>query len=416
MRFVRNINKNDYKKFYSKFIPFSFMQSYEWGQFCIKGKKQKPYYVGVVDDNNNILCASLILKTSLPFGYSYFYSPRGFLIDYNDRDLLKFFTKELSKFLKSEKAIYLKFDPEIKYQTLDNNANIIDGDNNYELHNYLKSIGYIHQGFNKLYEKNQPRYTFMLNLTDDYESKMSKSFLKNIEKSKMYDLEFVVGNENDLDEFKRIYQMTKERDNFAGYDLSYYEDFYKLFHKNNMAEIFLIKLYPNKIIDTLNKEMSDLLKQKNITKNENKLVKINKSIDKVNKDLEFFNKYKENTDGIIVSSHIMVFCNGLATALYAGSDKSFQSTFANNYMYYKKIEYAHSKGYKYLDLFGVTGDPNTTYKNLKGIYEFKKQLGGELVEFLGEYDLVSNKFMYNSLKILLPLYRKMQRIKRKIKK
>lgn len=409
MKFISNLNEEEYKEYFSKQTNFSFLQSYEWGQFCIKGKKQKPYYVGLKDDNNKLICASLLLKTPLPFGLSYFYAPRGFIIDYSNKELLKLFTKEIKLFIKKEKAIYLKIDPEVSYQSVDNDAKVTNEMNNYDLHNYLLSLGYIHQGFNKLYEKNQPRYTFIIDLKDKYIEKMSKSFIKNVEKANKYELEFIVGNETNLDEFKRVYQMTKERANFAGYDLKYYEEFYKIFHEHKMAELFLVKLYPYKILKVLNNELDDLNTQLKDMKNDHKIEKIKQSIERIKNDIIFYESYKDLKDGIIVSTHIMCFVNKTATALYAGSDKRFQSTYANNFMYYEKIKYAYEHGYTKLDLFGTVGDPNTKYKNLAGIFEFKKQLGGQLYEFIGEYDLVNNKLLYYFLKISLPIYRKLKK-------
>ena len=81
-----------------------------------------------------------------------------------------------------KKIIYIKFDPDIPYQDIDEDANPIpNGNNNYDLYNFMLSLGYIHTGFYKLYEGNQPRYTFRINLKRDWfeiESKMSKSFFK----------------------------------------------------------------------------------------------------------------------------------------------------------------------------------------------------------------------------------------------
>lgn len=413
MKFVSNIKKEEYKKFYKKFNTASFMQSYEWGEFCIKGKGQKPYYVGMKDDNNNLVCAALLLKTTLPLGLSYFYSPRGYLIDFKNLDLLEEFTNNLKKFIKKEKGIYLKVDPEVIYQTLSNDALVIPGENNYELHKYLIKIGYKHKGFNKLYEHNQPRYTFIIDLTNDYENKMNKSFLKNINKSKEYCLEFIVGNKDNLKDFNYLYQKTKERDNFNGYSNSYYEHFYDLLNKEDMAQIFLVKIYPSKIINNLNNKLNELNNELSTIKNPNKKELINKTITRINKELSLFYKYKDKKDGMYISAHIMAFSNDTATALYAGSDKDFQCTYANNFMYYEKIKYAKDKGYKYLDLFGVTGDPKTEYKNLAGIFEFKKNLGGDLKEFIGEYDLISNKFMYKFINIAIPIYRKIVKLIRK---
>ena len=46
-----------------------------------------------------------------------------------------------------------------------------------------------------------------------------------------------------------------------------------------------------------------------------------------------------------------------------------------------------------------------------GIHSFKKRLGGEYTEFIGEFDLITNKFMYFMFKTLIPIYRKIKRNK-----
>lgn len=404
MRFITNLDKNQYIDFFNNSKYSSILQSYEWGQFCIEGKGEKPYYVGLVNNQNKIVAATLLLKHPLAFGYSYFYAPRGFNMDFNDYDILNTFTKELKQFMKQEKVIYLKMDPEISYQELDNNANIIKNENNnYEIHKTLVNLGYIHNGFNKLYENNQPRYTFILDLVDDYKNRMSKSFLKNIEKSKKFNLEFSVGNKDDLKHFNRLYDITSKRDDFNSYGDKYYERFYDIFHEQEMAEIFICKLKPKKVLNALETELRSINEDIIITKNDNKLNTLHNRQEKVLKDMELYSKYKDEKE-IVVSAHIMALYQEKAVALYAGNDKEFQSTYANNFMYYKKIEWAKKNDYKTLDLFGVTGDPNTKYKNLAGIFEFKKSLGGKLIEYIGEYDLVNNYVLYYSLKILLPIY------------
>jgi hypothetical protein len=67
------------------------------------------------DNKGNLLCAALFLEKSLPLGYKYIYSPRGFVIDFNDKKLLKKFTEELKSYMKKNKIIYIKIDPDIKY-------------------------------------------------------------------------------------------------------------------------------------------------------------------------------------------------------------------------------------------------------------------------------------------------------------
>ena len=116
-------------------------------------------------------------------------------------------------------------------------------------------------------------------------------------------------------------------------------------------------------------------------------------------------KYKDiKEDKIPVNAHIIVLDNGLATALYAGNDTEYKDTYSNYLTYYTKIKYAYDNKCKEMDLFGVTGDPNTKYKNLAGIFEFKKQFGGNLIEYIGDFELIANPFLKKIFTFLLKIY------------
>ena len=114
MKFVENIEKEKYEKFVKNHKSKShFLQSYAWGEFSKKCKGYNPYYVGLVDDKDKLLCAALLLEKKLPMGYSRFYSPRGFVIDFYNKELLTEFVKEIKKFVKKHKGIFIKIDPDI---------------------------------------------------------------------------------------------------------------------------------------------------------------------------------------------------------------------------------------------------------------------------------------------------------------
>ena len=66
-----------------------------------------------------------------------------------------------------------------------------------------------------------------------------------------------------------------------------------------------------------------------------------------------------------------------------------------------------------LDLYGTSGDPNTTYKNLGGLHKYKERFGDTYIEFIGEFDLVNKKVLYKVLPILLKIYRKSYKLIKK---
>ena len=119
MKFIDNIDKSKFDEFVLKHSNTSFMQSSTWGEFENKTINRKDYYLGLVDDKDNIVCAGMFLKKDLLLGYSYLYCPRGFIIDYKDKELLKEFTNELYKYCKSKKILFVKIDPEVKEMAMD---------------------------------------------------------------------------------------------------------------------------------------------------------------------------------------------------------------------------------------------------------------------------------------------------------
>ena len=102
-----------------------------------------------------------------------------------------------------------------------------------------------------------------------------------------------------------------------------------------------------------------------------------------------------------------------AWVLYAGNHNILTETYANYHTYLEHIKFCKERGLKIYDQFGTIGDLSKTNPRL-GLHEFKKKFGGNYIEFIGEFDYVTNKFMYFVFTRLVPFYRKI--IKRKSKK
>ena len=74
-----------------------FLQSYAWGLFAKEKKNLTPYFLGLKKDKK-IVATALLLQKKLPLGYSYFYSPRGFVLDYNNKEIFNEMTKQVINF------------------------------------------------------------------------------------------------------------------------------------------------------------------------------------------------------------------------------------------------------------------------------------------------------------------------------
>ncbi len=411
MKIVDNITEKEYKNFFNKSEYNHFLQSYEWGESS-KGKGLKPIYLGLKDDNNKLLAVCLAFEKDMPLNLKYYYAPRGPVIDYENKSLLKDFTIALKKYLKKNNGIYFKIDPGIILHILDENANPIDGEiNNEDLHDYLISLGYKFKGYTKLYEANQPRFTFRINTKrplEEIEKSMNKTYLKTIKRSYNYDLE--ITNYYDADTFYKLMKDIANKDNFNGYPKKFYENFDKEFSKDNNVRYITIKIYPDKLLEKAQKELKDIEEKFNSGQiPDKKKVDTENIIKRLKKDIEVFEEYKGHKDGIISLILICPIINKKMWTLYIGNNSLATYTFAVNRSYYEAIKIAQKENCEFLDLFGTCGDPSTTKKNYAGIHEYKRKMGGTYTEFIGEYDLINKPLINKMLPPLLKIYRKLRK-------
>ncbi len=407
MEFIDKLNEKEYKDFLLN-NNSHFMQTIEFGE--IRKKKGFNYHLVGLKDNKKLVATALLLEKKLPLNLKYYYVPRGFTIDYNNKELLKTFTENLYKYCKKTNAIFLKIDPGIKRYTIDLEKNKIDGEDNTELIEYLKKLGYTHHGFNLGFEGFEPRFTFRINIDKDIND-VYKNFhattRKVLNKGNQYNLDLYIGNKDDLKDFYITMQETSKREGIIQAPLSYYESFYEIFNKSNMSDLYIVKGNINKLKKEFKKEISDteniqVTNPVKIKEKEIKLIKLNKILNELNEIEE---------DEITLASIITVKYKDMVWTVHGGNNSKLMSLNANYLLYYQIISDANKNGKKVVDLFGACGNPNPEVTNpIYGIHSFKKRLGGEYTEFIGEFDLITNKFMY----ILYKFYTKMRnKIKRK---
>lgn len=399
MIFDENIKKEEYIEFWKTNTNQHFLNSYWWGIVCKNNKNQIPKYVGLRDNDNNILCETLLLIKKIPFNMCYIYAPRGFLIDWDNKELVNTFTTKLKEYMKKINAIYLRVDPAIMYQEIDIEANPIkDGKNNYELFNYLLNLGYKHKGFYKLYEGNQPRYTFRTinkdyNSFEEIEKTISKSTMRDIKRSYKYNLKIELSD--NIDDFYNLHKRVANKDDFTLKDEKYFKDIFNLFNEENYVKNYICKINLNNVINDLKEEL----------KNEYNEERINK----INKDISFFESKMTTDKDIVIGSMLCLYSETGAWALYIGTDEIAEYINLINRYCYEFLKDSYNDKKEFSDLFGTVGDPHTKYKNLAGIFEYKRKLGGTYLEWMGDFDLVNKKLWYKVLPILLKIYRKIKR-------
>lgn len=419
MKFISDISEKEYEEFMDKNNYAHFMQSYRWGKFQEIATNRKAYYLGVTDDKDNLLFACMALKKFLYFGYSYFYLPRAFCIDYSKKKLLDFFIKELKIFCKKEKIIFIKIDPAFILKKVSNDEKIIEENKDKEI--FLKNLfdlGFTHLGLNKLFESSQPRFTYRIDLTqseEDILNNFSKTLKKRIKKSENFDIEIEEGDSSDIEEFYRLMRLTEERKTFIQHDIVYYKNLFDIYNQGKYkVKIYKAYVYPKKVIKNyedkikrLTEEIDEIKSHENYKKSYmNELLKqIEDSKNYIKEYTEVLNNYKK--DKIILNAHIIIYYKDMCWALYAGNETVLLDSCSNYGLYKYHILDAKKNGCKFYDNFGAVALDKKDHP-LFGLNTMKQSFGGDFYEFSGEFDLVNNKFLYLLFKLLIPIRRKIK--------
>lgn len=429
------LNKKDFKNFADKHPQITFHQTEEWANLK-KVNNWQAHYIGLENDNDEIVAGAMILSKTLPIiKKKMFYSPRGFLIDYNDKKLLETFTNELKKYIKKEQGIFVKIDPFVEYQEHDNDGNIVkDGYNNKSAVENLKNLGYKFFGFNLMQDTLQPRWMHVIetknrtldDVMKDMESKTRQILRKN-ERCGITTREIT---RDELPIFKDIMKHTSDRREFVDRPLSYYEAMWDNLHDSGILKILIAEIdfniYEKNTIEEKEETEKSLKeriykKDKGILKmNEKKFNSSNKqdeeTIKRLEKQLEKIKELKkEYGDKEILGGILFLIYGNEVLSLHGGSHAKlmqFQSAYT---IHFEGVKMAVEGNYNRYNFYGITGDFRKE-NPLYGLYLFKKSFGGHVVELIGEYDLIISKFWYNTYNIAFNLYHKLKNIKSSLKK
>lgn len=384
---LRSISKIEFDNYIKKQNNTHFMQSTAWGEFEKVTNHITPHYLGLVDEDNDIVAATLLLEEHLPLNCSNLYAPRGFVIDYKNKRTLRIFTNKLKDFAKSRKATSIRINPSITTE-------------DEELNN-LKELGYKRNSNVKLLE-----YTYKIDLTKEQkeiEKSYSENAKKNLKETEKYDAEIIVGSQKDLEEF---FQLQNNENN------DYYETIYDIFSNNEHTKVklFLGQLHITKTIKILEKELVRVNNQIAIipidnldTSSKERLTTLRNQKNKINDDLKRFKEYKlEYGNSLTVSAALTMEQNDKVWILSEANNNVLLDTNLNYRIYNEYIKYYKNNSFNLFNQLSPL-ESNPSFN------EFKKEFGGEFIEYAGDYVLVTNHITNFIQNKLIPLFNKFKK-------
>lgn len=112
--------------------------------------------------------------------------------------------------------------------------------------------------------------------------------------------------------------------------------------------------------------------------------------------LRIFEAVYEET---VIVSWIMFVFNDTLYYPYGASRDLHREVMASNLMMWEMIKFGQQQGCKMFDMWGSLGPQPNEKDAWFGFHRFKKGYGGDLVEFLGTFDLITNGPIYSFYKI-----------------
>ncbi len=407
---IEELESNEYEEYISKNKYTTFYQKEYWGKLKKDGGWN--YKLVGMKKNNKIVGATLLLFKNLPLGLKLFYSPRGFLIDYNDEELLKEFVLEIKEYVKKENGFILKIDPYVEYKTRDIDGTIVEGgvDNSKVVEN-LKKLGFKHYGFNKDISKElQPRWMYVLDLKDKTEdeifSNFSKHYRKTIRRTEKQGLVVERISKDKLMDYKKIMEHTSSRRDFIDRPYSYYENMYDKIGENLIINVCYLdtNLGINKFKDEIKKiEGYQDIKDYHL-----------KDIEDYKKKIELYESYqKKYGDKIPLAGTMSIVCGKEYLNLFGGAYEEFMHYDAQYLIKWHTMKEALNLGCEIYNFYGISGNFEKENNDMYGVYEFKRGFGGRVVELIGEFDLIISKpkyclynFMFKTYKIVKKIIKK----------
>ena len=406
---IIEIQPDEFNKFVESFPYKNFYQTTEYGM--LMGRHQfNEYYLGLVDEADTIIAATLILVKKVFIGYKWGYCPRGFLIDYTNEDLIRKFTEALKEYLIKRNFMFVKLDPILIYKSRNNNGEIIPGVDNENIYNTLISLGYEHGGFNNNFENLKPRWNAIANFNDADQIfyKFSKEKRNKIRKADKLGIEILKGSPEDIRSFYEFVEKKHSR------KLNYYLDMYEIFGMKDMFDIYFANLNTTKFVEKSkqlyeqeeinNNAINQELEENIQSNNTNNIIKRKMHSDMLLNNykqniINATNLFKEYPTGKLIASCAVVKYNREIFFLIYGLDQDYKSYCPIHYMIYQIMDKFHKEGYNKFNLNGISGDFSKT-NPLLGLSKFKLGFGSHIEEYMGEFTLVINKNktqIYNKL-------------------
>ncbi|OHP67412.1 methicillin resistance protein [Staphylococcus sp. HMSC062A01] len=357
------------------------------------------HVVGVKDDSDNVIAATLMTEARALKVFKYFYTHRGPVMDYSNIELVHFFFKSLTSYLKKHNCLYVLVDPYILENLRNADGEILESYDNRAVIKTLEDLGYKHQGWTVGYSTmSQIRWLSVLDLKDKSEDQLLKEMdyqtRRNIKKTYEMGVKVRTLPMDETDTFFELFQMAEEKHGFKFRDKPYFYEMQKTYKDHAMLKLAYIDLkdYLSTLQqkhDSLTVQLSEvdavLEENPNSKKNKNKRTQIQQQVDSNERKLnETKDKIAEEGETLNLAAALYLYNEHEVYYLSSGSNPRYNAYMGAYRLQWDMIKFAKEHNVDRYNFYGITGDFSEDAEDY-GVQQFKKGFNANVYEYIGDF-------------------------------
>jgi lipid II:glycine glycyltransferase (peptidoglycan interpeptide bridge formation enzyme) len=329
------------EKFKQKFneIAVHPLQSWSWGEFR-KKLGQRVVRLGKFKEDKLIAGLQISIHQIPHTPWTIGYCPRGIMLD---KEWIEAVKAEVKKY----NCIFVKFEPSVSANRYPLTAIRENHDSRLAI-NDLRNLN-LHPG-KPLFTP----FTFQLDLTKPEDELLAEMKPKTRYNIRLAEKKGVVVEEDNSDEtfeaFQKLTEETTSRQHFFAHGRNYRQLMWQAMRKAGIARLLVARL-----------KQSTIEQSNNLT---------------------------------ILAAWVIFIFNGIGYYPYGASSSQNRELMASNLLAWEALKLAKKSGCKMFDFWGSLGPEPDIKDPWYGFHRFKEGYGGELVEFVGTWDLVLNPAIY----------------------
>ena len=373
----------------------------------------KVEYLGLKNEGK-LNSAVMLASRSVHVG-TYFYAPRGFLVNYEDEKQVESFAVLLKNYMKQQHGVMCKMDPYVLYQKRDLNGEPVSGYvKNDALIQQLESLEYHHQGLSIGYSSSQCRWMSVL----DLQGKTMETIFKNcsyktrqdIRKAQKSYLHVRPLKYEELTIMANMEASSAQHQQFTPMSLSYFQQIYQVY--GDCCKVLYAYLDVGEYAEELKKQKQ---------KNNQEIAKLKLSLEDTNQSEKKMKRLKEaeivkrsllkkeaeleeirkNYDKELpLASALFIKYGNEVVYLDGGSAFEYRHLKGSYAIQWMMLQEAVEEHYSYYNFYGISGYFQSDEQGF-GVFDYKRGFDAEVYELVGDFILTLSKpraFLYRLIK------------------